>query len=304
MPLIFWLLALMAASLAVVGFIYRADISYTLQLLNAKRIADRFYGEYPGIIKNIAYGTLPREKLDIYQPQASGLYPVLIWVHGGSWNSGDKELYAPVAQKALSENFVIVIPGYTLYPQANAFQQAQEIAQVLAWTREHISAYGGDKNRIVLGGQSAGAHLSGLVVFDPNYLAALNHSSQEICGWYGIAGPYDINEQLAFQKTFKGDDGTQLANIFGGAENFSRGSLTEFVRADLPPILLIHGDRDETVPLSISQHLQNALRAAGAKSELKIYAGAGHAGLLFDALVQEKPTLIQDLASFIAASCQ
>lgn len=288
--------------IALVALFYRDEVSYTLRLLNAKRVADAFYATSPNVTKNIAYGDLPREKLDVYQPTAPGPHPVMMWVHGGGWNSGEKELYAPVAQKTLSENIVIVIPSYTLHPQANAFQQAQEIARAFVWTRDNISKYGGDPKRIILGGQSAGAHLSGLVALDATYLAALEHSPREICGYYGIAGPYNISEQLQYEKSVKGNDGKLLLDVFGGETNFPRGSPGSFVGSALPPILLIHGDSDETVPLSISENFQNELRAKGDTSELKIYRGAGHAGLLFDALAQDKPQLLQDLTSF-ARSC-
>ncbi len=302
MPLLVTILAVVLGGIAIVAFIYRDDISYTLRLLNAKFVADQFYGSYQGITKNIAYGSAPRAKLDIYQPTSEDSHPVLIFVHGGGWETGDKELYPPVAQKVLPENIVVVIPSYTLHPQANAFQQAEEIARMFAWTRENIAQYGGDPKRIVLGGHSAGAHLTGLVALDPTYLSALHHSPQEICGWYGIAGPYSIEAQLKYETNVKKNDAKLLFQVFGGQENFARGSPLTFVHTNTPPILLIHGDADETVPLSTSESLQNALRAQNAPSEFKIYAGAGHAGLLFDALAQEKPRLVQDLVAF-AKNC-
>lgn len=288
--------------IALAAFWYRDDILYNLRLLNAKVVADRFYSEYRGIAKNIPYGELPREKLDVYQPATAGLHAVMIWVHGGGWNSGEKELYAPVAQKVIPEDIVVVIPSYTLFPEGNAFQQTKEIARAFAWTRDNISKYGGDPQHITVGGQSAGAHLTALMTFDPQYLAAVNHSTREICGVYGIAGPYSIKQQLDYQRNVKHDDGALLFQIFDGEKNFERGSPLSFARSDLPPILLIHGDADETVPLAESKALQDALLRVGATSELKIYPGAGHAGLLFDALAQEKPRLVQDLVAF-AKNC-
>lgn len=290
--------------LGILAWRYRGKLAYDLRLLNAKLVADRFYSTYAGITKNIAYGTTPRETLDVYQPADTGQHPVLIWVHGGSWISGHKELYAPVAQKVMAERIVVVIPNYTIALNAAsndhplAFLQAAEIAQVLAWTRENISKYGGDPNRIVMGGQSAGAHLSALVLLDPEYLAALHHSPQEICGWYGIAGPYSIPAQLEYERNIHKNNGQLLFDVFGSQDNFLRGSPVTFVHPNLPPVLLIHGDADETVPLAVSYDLQNALEGVGAKSELKVYAGAGHAGLLFDALAEEKPKLVQDLLAF------
>lgn len=300
-----------AALLGILGalaFYYRNDIAYDLRLFNAKLVADKFYSTYSGITKNIAYGPQDREKLDVYQPDATGPLPVLIWVYGGGWTSGDKELYAPVAQKLMPENVVVVVPNYTtalpqrIVSEPLVFQQAHQIAQVFAWARKNVSLFNGDPNRIVIGGQSAGAHLTTLVALDPQYLAALNHSSKEICGLYGIAGPYDIQAEYDFVRNIQHGDGTQMTRVFGGADNFVSGSPQNFVRIDTPPILLIHGDADETVPLAIGQNFQNALQKAGAPSQLKIYPGAGHAGLLFDALAQDKPQLVQDLATF-AKSC-
>lgn len=298
------------AIVAVAAYFFRAEIAYNLRLLNAKLVADRFYADAPGITKNIGYGRGDREKLDVYQPTAPGTYPVLIWVHGGSWTSGNKELYAPVARAVLPENIVVVIPNYTIEKPRGlrvgetplAFQQAQEIADAFAWARENIALFDGDPNRITLGGHSAGAHLTGLVVLDPTYLAVRNHSPHEICAWYGISGPYSIPAQLDYERNVKHRDPALLFEVFGAESNFERGSPQSFVHADTPPILLIHGDADETVPVSVARNFQTALQQVGARSELKIYPNAGHSGILFDALAQDKPQLVRDMVTF-AKSC-
>ena len=291
----------LALSLALGGIAYyfREDISFGIRLFNAKLAADRFYRRYTGIVKNIPYGDHTAERLDIYKPSAPGPLPVLIWVHGGGWQSGSKELYAPVAQRIVPENIVVVIPGYTLYPKAGASDQAQEIARAFQWTREHISAYGGDPDRIMLGGQSAGAHLTGLVALDQSYLAALGHSSGEICGWYGIAGRIPFRRSSNTRGRNKRNYTDLLHECFGGESNFERLSPQSHVRAGTMPILLIHGSADKTVPLSMAQNLYNALSAVNAPCTMKVYPGAGHAGLLFDALAQPKPQLVADLVEFI-----
>jgi acetyl esterase/lipase len=308
LPLQFALVLLPFLLAAIVVWRYREQIIYTVHLANAKLAADRFYSSYHGITKNIAYGNAEREKLDIYQPDGNGPMPVVIWVHGGSWTSGDKELYATVAQRFMPENFVVVIPNYTIeLPSAPGgeplvFQQFREIAQAFVWTRENISQFKGDPNRIVLGGHSAGAHLTAMVMLDPQYLAALNHSAHEICGWYGFAGPYSIPAQLEYELNVHKNDAGLLFEVFGGKENFVCGSPQTFVRGDTPPVFMIHGDADETVPVAIGENFQNALQKASAPSTLSIYRGAGHAGLLFDALAQAKPRLVQDMVTF-AKSC-
>ena len=152
-----WILALAGGLIAGIGiFIYVAygdTIAYNLRLLNAKRIADKFYAEYDGISKSIPYGSRAAQKLDVYRPETGSNYPVLIFVHGGGWDSGNKELYAPVAQKLLPEGLVLVVPGYTLYPDATYRWQTDDVAAAISWTLENIAQYGGDPKRIIAGGQ-------------------------------------------------------------------------------------------------------------------------------------------------------
>lgn len=305
-PMLFALTGVaLVLAIAIVAIIYREPIGYYLRLLNAKRAADAFYANTPGITKNIGYGRNDREKLDVYQPTAQGTYPVLIWVHGGSWTSGSKELYATVAQKVLPENVVVVIPNYSIELSQRVsspplvFEQAQQIADAFAWAREHIQLFDGDPNRIILGGHSAGAHLTGLVTLDPSYLAKRNHSPNEICGWYGVSGPYSLGAQLIYERNIKHRDPTLLFQVFGSEANFERGSPTTYVRPDAPPILLIHGDADDTVPVSVAQNMQTALLHQGATSQLKVYPNTTHTSILFDALAQDKPKLVQDIVAFV-----
>ncbi len=298
-----WLVAagVVLAVGAVLALFKRQEILFYAQLLQAKLVADKFYAEYPGLTKNIAYGPLPAEKLDVYQPQTPGKHPVLIFVHGGGWRDYSKELHAPVAQKLIPQDVVVVLPEYTMTPGTTYKQQTAETASAIAWTLENIDKYGGDASRVFVGGQSAGAHLTALAVLDKQWLAAVHHSSNELAGLYGIAGPYDIDMQMAFERK-KGGTGPVLIEEFEGEANFPNGSPSHFVRGDLPPVLLIHGDADETVPLSISQDFQLRLLAAGAQSKLLVYPGAGHAGLLFDALVSNPARLITDLMDFIRSA--
>ncbi len=291
------------------AFRKRAEIVFNARLLYATIVAKRFYDSSPHVTKNLAYSTNPKLTLDVYQPGTPGPHPVLIWVYGGSWMSGAKELYAPVAQRLLPENFVVVIPNYTLFDTKKtprdengpiAFAQAQEVADAFVWTRKHIAKFGGDPERIVWGGHSAGAQLTGLATFDPKYLQARGHSPQEIHGWFGISGPYDVNAQLDFEKNVNRNNGELLYAVFGNQSHMTTASPTTHVNADVPPVLLIHGDADETVPLATSEKFQTALQNAGARSELKIYSGANHAGILFDALAETKPRLVQELVNFTA----
>ncbi|RZL08526.1 MAG: alpha/beta hydrolase, partial [Hymenobacter sp.] len=105
-----------------------------------------------------------RHLLDIYQPKgkAAAPRPVVLFIHGGNWNSGSKDnlLYRAVGRRLAKQGFVGVVISYRLSPQVLVTGQAQDAARALAWTVQHIKEYGGDPARIVLMGHSSGAGLA------------------------------------------------------------------------------------------------------------------------------------------------
>jgi len=109
--------------------------------------------------------------LNIFSPkkETSKKLPVLIFVHGGNWNSGKKELYNFYGNNFAKKGIVTVIVGYTLSPQANYKEMTSQISQAIIWTKEHISEYKGDPEKIFLTGHSAGGHLIALAALDKRY---------------------------------------------------------------------------------------------------------------------------------------
>ncbi|WP_026755865.1 alpha/beta hydrolase [Sediminibacter sp. Hel_I_10] len=125
--------------------------------------------------KNIAYlnTEAPQEdlKLNVFEPRdLESKRPVVIFVHGGNWNSGNKNTYGFLGRNLAKHDVITVIPSYTLSPQANFDTMASQVAQAFIWTRDHISEYGGDPAQIYLMGHSAGGHLIALVCTNPKYL--------------------------------------------------------------------------------------------------------------------------------------
>jgi len=109
--------------------------------------------------------------LNIFQPKDSTQqHDVLIFVHGGNWDSGSKDTYSILGRNFAEKDFVTVIPGYTLSPFANYDMMTQQITQAILWTKENITSYGGNPNRIFLMGHSAGGHLIALATMNPKYL--------------------------------------------------------------------------------------------------------------------------------------
>ena len=277
---------------------YREEIRYYGGLLKAYRIAKGFYAEYEHLARDIAFHPEMDPRLDVYSPESGQGHPVLIFVHGGGWRSYDKELFAPVAMKLVPEGLVVVIPGYTLHPDAGYEQMTHEVAAAVSWTLENIERYGGDPRRVVLAGHSAGAHLSALALMDARFLPAYGHAATELCGWVGMSGVYDVGAEDDFWLA-QGVTAEVMEEVMGGQANFELASPIHYVRSGLPPLLLIHGEQDETVPVGISEDFHRALQAVGAASRLKTYANAGHADYLFAALDTGPAEVIGDLLDFV-----
>ena len=270
------------------------------RLFQAYRTSRRFYAEYPHLARDVAFDPQLGPRLDVYSPEAGDNHPVLVFVHGGSWKDYDKKLFAPVAMRLLPLGMVVVIPNYTLHPDADYEQMASEVAAAVSWTLEEIQNYGGDPQRVILAGHSAGGHLSGLVLMDPRFLGAYGHSSDEICGWIGLSGVYDVRAEYDYWAN-KGSEPKVILEVMGGEQHFAQASPITYVRADLPPILLIHGDEDRTVPVEIAMNLQEALETAGIQSRLKLYRNAGHSDFLFRGLADESAPIVTDIADFVQA---
>jgi acetyl esterase/lipase len=275
----------------------RGLVGYYYRLFWAKRRADQFYANFPCVSKNIHYSPGSPLTLDVYQPETGAGYPVVFYVYGGSWNSGNKELYAPAAQRLLPEGIVMVVPDYTRYPAAGFPNQTKEIAAALAWTLDNIGQYGGDPSRVIMAAQSAGAQIAGLVAYDPRWLEPYGHSPAELRGFFGISGVYDIPTQLGYERSKRRKE-QYVADVMGGRENAVAASPSTYAGAQVPPTLLIHGDIDETVPLRMSVELHDRLATCGADCELRVYTGAGHSDILFRALTEKPPRLLDDLLAF------
>ncbi len=286
------------AGLAWLGRRYRQNMEFYYKLFKAQREAQRFYAHCATLTRNIAPHPSVTTRLDVYQPEGARNCPVLIYVYGGSWSGGNKELYAPMAQRLLPEGMVLVIPDYTAYPKARFPRPTREIAAAIAWTLDHIQDYGGDPRRVVVGAQSAGAQVSGVALLDPQWLAAHGHSAAELRGFLGISGVYDVPAQVAFSRQ-RGRWGRYVEDVMGGRGNLAAASPINFVSGGAPPALLIHGDEDPTVPLQMSVDFDERLRAAGVPSEFVRYHGAGHSGILFDAIAQNPARLVTDMLGFM-----
>ena len=241
---------------------------------------------------DLAYGPESRQQLDVYVPDAPAAEPrtVIVFIHGGSWESGSKDEYRFVGSSLAEQGFITVLPSYRLSPAVRFPVFVEDAAQAVAWTLRNIDRYGGNPHRVFVMGHSAGAHIALLLTLDRHYLAATGVSADDLRGVIGLSGPYDFKI-----------DSDLLRSVFGSAPDPRQTQPVRFVRGDAPPLLLIHGTADQICWDEHSIRLTERIRAAGGSAELRLYPGLGHSDTL-GGLSQLRrglvPTL-QDVTTFV-----
>ena len=133
-------LTLLALGL-VASLAWGRQISTAVRMVGAYRAARNFQASYPHLDRDVAFDPDMDPRLDVYWPATGEGHPVLFFVHGGSWKDYDKNLFAPVAMKLVPEGMVVVIPDYTLYPDARYEQMAGEVAHELNTPLANILGY-------------------------------------------------------------------------------------------------------------------------------------------------------------------
>lgn len=136
-----------------------------------------------------------RQVLDIYSPRerSDGLIPVMFWIHGGGWQVGDKSDVALKPKVFVERGFVFVSTNYRLLPDVEMDVLIRDVAKALGWVHENIADYGGDPNRIFVGGHSAGAQLAALLCTDDRYLKEVSVPFEVLQGCVPVDGDtYDI----------------------------------------------------------------------------------------------------------------
>lgn len=227
------------------------------------------------LVQNVSYGTNERQSLDVYGPVDSkstgnSALPVLVFFYGGSWNSGSKEDYAFVGRALAARGFVTVIADYRLVPEVRFPGFVEDGALAVAWVKESIARYGGDRDRLFLAGHSAGAHIAMMLALDGHFLAAQGLRGDTIKGVAGLSGPYDF---LPLTRP-----SSQAA--FSHVKILETTQPTHFVTATAPPVFLATGEQDVLVRPRNTRALAQSLNAVGVPLDLHFYSDVDHAGTL------------------------
>jgi len=137
------------------------------------------------VVRHLHYGPSPAQIVDVYAPDRAADAPVVVFIHGGSWRTGDPDMYAFVGAALAARGIVTVLAGYRLYPQATYPAFLQDSARAVAFARDYAAGFGGNPACLFVMGHSAGAYNALMLALDPRWLAP----GTALVGAIGLAGP-------------------------------------------------------------------------------------------------------------------
>lgn len=238
-------------------------------------------------------------KLDVYRPAASSARTAILYLHGGGWRVGSREMMRPDARAMAELGFVGLPAQYRLLGQAPWPAQIHDAKAAIRWTRAHALELGIDPNRIVLWGSSAGAQLA--------LLAAGTPDAPEFEGELGtrgvssaVAAVIAVHPPVSFHLGESAErSSTSAKALLGDAateEQARAASPIAHVREGFPPTLLLHGTEDHMVHHSASQRMLDALCSVRTLVDLHLFHGHTHG---FAALPSVRAAVAHEVAFFL-----
>jgi acetyl esterase/lipase len=231
-----------------------------------------------------------RGRLDLYAPRhraPNARLPIIVFFYGGSWASGAKDGYAFVGRALAAQGFLVAIPDYRLVPEVHYPEFLEDGAAAVRWVRANAARFGGDGERIVLAGHSAGAYNAAMLALDGRWLGP---DRVAIRGFAGLAGPYSF---LPLD-----DPATRAA--FGRERDLQATQPVSHAGAGDPAALLLVAGKDTLVYPHNAERLAGALRRGGAPVDVRTYPSVGHIGILTAIArpFRRKAPVLRDLAAF------
>ena len=237
-----------------------------------------------------AYGPESRQLLDVYSPEGAKDRPVVVFFYGGSWTAGNRGLYRFVGAALAERGIVAVLPDYRLYPQVKFPLFLDDGALAVAWVQKHAQEFGGDPQRIVLMGHSAGGHEAAFLAYDRQLLQKAGAHPEWIVGLVGLSGPYALEPNSAILNT-----------IFASPYTEAEWQPVRFVTSQSPPTLLVHGTADDVVSIKHAEKLRDVLQANHVRVETQFYSDKDHSDTVagFSIPARGRTPVLDQSVSFI-----
>jgi len=247
------------------------------------------FQKYGETLIDVTYCTaddLP-QKMDVYFPEAGGPWPALVYIHGGSWMHGDKSGAAEFARGMTSHGYLVISINYRLYPEGRFPAMIQDVRCAIRALRARAGEYNLDPNRIAAVGASAGGHLAALLgtaQANPEWdVGGHLDQASRVQAVVAMAAPTDLT------KSFPNANLELIRQVGFGEDNIVQASPITHVTPDDPPFLLIHGERDELVPVEQAQLMYDRLVQTNVPAQLVIVKKGKHS--LTSASGAASPTL-------------
>uniref|UniRef100_A0A7S1U2G1 BD-FAE-like domain-containing protein n=1 Tax=Phaeomonas parva TaxID=124430 RepID=A0A7S1U2G1_9STRA len=319
-------------------------ILYVVFLLPAFLRMVVHWGLSPSVIRGIRYGPNRRNRIDVYQiseehrKPGAAKRPVVIFITGGAWIIGYKAWGALMGMCMQRQNVLYFAPDYRNFPQGSVEDMMTDTQQAVEWVFANCERYGGDRKKVYLIGQSAGAHLAAASILRRCEMLAAGHCDRfswrpnQLKAYMGISGPFDlVNLQDHFHK--RGLDRSIFAGIFHGdpaaysparvvaswegeaplrAASVASSTRRRRPPADgaghpnparlLPPMLLVHGTDDQSVPYEICLTFAEALKAAkGLEVGVRLYQGKTHTDPILEDPMGGDDLLMEDIVYLVTS---
>ncbi len=235
-------------------------------------------------IKDIAYVSpdapgfdTERHRLDVYQPRkkTDAKRPVVVFIHGGNWDSGSKNIYWFVGRRLAKQGIVAVVINYRLAPNVEVPAMADDGARAVRWTQQHITEYGGDPNQIYLMGHSAGAGLAALLATDDAYFSRLGLAANPIKGAI-LDDPAGLDMYDYLTKMEYPNDQQYLVPFGKNPAVWRAVSPMYHVSKASPPMLLFVGGKTYPSIASSSERFRQKLVELGVQHEFTLIPGKKH----------------------------
>lgn len=219
------------------------------------------FGHEPYIrVKNIKYGPHKLHKYDVYYKENFENAPIIILVHGGGWGWGQKEFVSRTTEFFVNQGCVVMTPNYRLsgYRTPERYQDPDEaycfpihvkdVACSIVKMKKNAWRYGGDKDKVILWGTSAGSQIAGMIAYDQerDWLVPPCSNTGEnldVIGYIGVSGVYDFDALRPGRTQPGGEVEAYLCDLFGPG-NWNEAEPINFVDSSDPPCLIVHGDAD------------------------------------------------------------
>lgn len=255
------------------GPIFEAAKAYADTVLTRSRVVAE--GEDVRFVGDVAFGPDYYQRVDIYAPhQTDGPLPVLLFLHGGAFIGGYKEWMGFMAPAIVRTPALFISVSYRLAPENPFPAPVQDVAAAVDWAWHSVARFGGDPERLFIGGHSAGGNLASLVALDPRWLRPYDVPADVIKGAIIVSAPFDLDYErtdptneaaLSMQRTFVPRE-----------EDIAVASPRRLITPAAPPFFVSAGEKDLWSLAEEAEEFTAALQAVGVTTRREIYADHDH----------------------------